>query len=96
MKVAQLCPTLWDSKDYTVHGILQARILEWISVPFSRGSSQPRDQAQVSRIAGGFFTISATREAQNILLIKILRILYVDRFSIFIIKAEDISKNEIN
>ena len=37
-------------------GILQARILEWVAVPFSRGSSQPRDQTQVSHIAGGFFT----------------------------------------
>ena len=42
--------------NYTVHGILQARILEWIAFPFSRGSSQPRDQTQVSHIAGGFFT----------------------------------------
>ena len=38
--------------DYTVHGLLQARILEWVAFPFSRGSSQPRDQTQVSRIAG--------------------------------------------
>ena len=43
MKVTQLCPTHCDSMDYTVHGILQARILEWTAVPFSRGSSQPRD-----------------------------------------------------
>ena len=49
--------------DYTVHGILQARILEWVTFPFSRGSSQPRDWTQVSRIAGGFFTSWATREA---------------------------------
>ena len=42
--------------DYTVHGILQARILEWIAIPFSRGSFQTRDQTQVSLIAGGFFT----------------------------------------
>ena len=42
--------------DYTVHGILQARILEWGDFLFSRGSSQPRDGAQVSCIAGGFFT----------------------------------------
>ena len=40
----------------TVHGILQARILESIAFPFSRGSSQPRDQTQVSRIAARFFT----------------------------------------
>ena len=43
VKVTQLCPTLWDTMDYTVHGILQARILEWVAVPFSRESSQPRD-----------------------------------------------------
>ena len=41
----------------TVHGILQARILEWVAFPFSKGSSQPRDRTQVSHIAGGFFTI---------------------------------------
>ena len=51
--------------DYTVHGILQARILEWVAFPFSRGSSQARDQTQVSHIAGGFFTSWATREAQE-------------------------------
>ena len=56
VKVAQLCPTHCDAMDYTVHGILQARILEWVAVPFSRGSSQPRDRTQVSHIAGGFFT----------------------------------------
>jgi len=42
--------------DYTVHGILQARILEWVASPFSRGSSQHRDGTQVSYLAGGFFT----------------------------------------
>ena len=47
----------------TVHGILQARILEWVAVPFFRGSSQPKERTQVSRIAGGFFTVWATREA---------------------------------
>ena len=51
--------------DYTVCGILQARILEWVAVPFSRGSSQLRDQTQVSHIAGGFFTSWATMEAQE-------------------------------
>ena len=44
VKVTQLCPTLCDPMDYTVHEILQARILEWVAVPFSWGSSQPRDQ----------------------------------------------------
>ena len=57
VKVAQLCLTLCDSMDCRVHGILQTRILEWVAFPFSRGSSQPRDRTQVSRIAGGFFTI---------------------------------------
>ena len=52
-KVTQLCPILCDPKDYTVHGILQARILEWVAVAFSRGSSQPKDQTQVSCTAGG-------------------------------------------
>ena len=63
VKVAHLCLTLWNPMDYTVYGILQARILEWVAFPFSRGSSQPRDQTQVSRIAGGFFTSWATKEA---------------------------------
>ena len=49
-------PILCNPMACTVKGILQARILEWVAVPFSRGSSQPRDQTQVSRIAGGFFT----------------------------------------
>ena len=56
VKVAQSCLTLCNSMDYTVHGILQARILEWVAFPFSRGSSQCRDRTQVSCIAGGFFT----------------------------------------
>ena len=55
VKTAQLCPTLCNPMDYTVHGILQARKLEWVAITFSRGSSQPRDQIQISRIAGGFF-----------------------------------------
>ena len=56
VKVAQSLPTLCNPMEYTVHGILQARIQEWVAVHFSRGSSQPRDRTQVSRIAGGFFT----------------------------------------
>ena len=63
VKVAQSCPTLCDPMDYTVHGIPQARILEWVAIPFSSGSSQPRDRTQVSRIAGSFFTSWATEEA---------------------------------
>ena len=48
-------PTLGGSMDYTVHGILQARILEWVAIPFSKGSSQSRDQTHVSLTAGRFF-----------------------------------------
>ena len=66
--VAQLCPTLCDPMDCnlpysSVHVILQAKILEWVSFPFSRGFSQPWNQTQVFCIAGGFLTIWATREA---------------------------------
>ena len=56
VKVAQSCPTLCNPMDYTVHGILQARIQEWIAFPFSRGSPQPRDRTQVSHLAGRLFT----------------------------------------
>ena len=67
-EVAQSCPTLWDPMDCSlpgssVHGIFQARVLEWVAVTFSRGSSQPRDQTRVSRIAGRRFTLWSTREA---------------------------------
>ena len=55
-KVSQSCPTLCNPMDYIIHGILQARILEWVAVPFPRESSQHRDQTQVSRITGEFFT----------------------------------------
>ena len=48
-----------------VPGILQARIMEWVAIPFSRGSSRPRDQTQVSCLAGGYFTKWAMREAQS-------------------------------
>ena len=61
LKVAQLHLTLCDPVNYTVHRILQARILEWVAVPFSRRSSQPSNWTQVSCLAGGF-TIWATRE----------------------------------
>ena len=65
--VAQSCLTLCNPMDCSppgssVHGILQARILDWVAMSF-RGSSQLRDQTQVSRIAGGFFTVWVTREA---------------------------------
>ena len=64
--VAQSCPTLWDPMDCSppgssVHGILQARMLEWVAIPFSRGSSQSRDWTWVSHNASRVFTIWATR-----------------------------------
>ena len=67
-EVAQSCPTLCYPVDCSppgssVHGILQARILEWVAISFSRGYSQPRDRTQVSRIAGRCFNLWATREA---------------------------------
>ena len=66
-EVAQSCPTLCKPMDCSlpgssVHGILQARILKWVAISFSRGSSQLRDQTQVSCIVGRHFTIWATRE----------------------------------
>ena len=68
-KVAQLCQTLCDPMDYSppgssVHGILQARVLEWVAMPSSKESFQPRDRTKVSHIAGRFFTIWDTREAR--------------------------------
>ena len=68
--ISQSCPTLCDPMDCSppgssVHGSLQERILEWVTMPFSRGSSQSRDRTQVSCITGRFFTICATREAQE-------------------------------
>ena len=60
--VPQSCPTLCDPMDCSppgssVHGLLQARILEWIAIPFSRGSSRPRDGTQAFCIAARFFTV---------------------------------------
>ena len=62
--VSQSCLTLCDPMDL-VHGILQARIPEWVAFPFSRGSSQPRNRTQASHIAGRFLTSRATREPKN-------------------------------
>ena len=70
VKVAQSCLTLCDPMNYTVHGILQARV-EWVAVPFSRGSSQPRDWTQVSRFAGRFFTSWTTSDVRNWLIWKV-------------------------
>ena len=68
--VAQSCPTLCNPMDCSLpsssaHGILQAKILEWVSISFSRGSSQHRDRTWVCCMAGRFFTIWATKEAHT-------------------------------
>ena len=68
--VAQSCPTLWNTMDWnppgsSVQGILQARILEWVAIPSSRGSFQSRDRTQVSHIVGRLFTVWATKEFQK-------------------------------
>ena len=67
--VAQSCLTLCDPTNcslpgFSVHGILQAKILEWIAIPFSRGTSQPRDRTLVSCLAGKFITIWATGKSR--------------------------------
>ena len=67
-EASQSCPILCNPTDCnlrgsSVHGIFQARVLEWVAISFSRGSSQPRDWTQVSLIAGRRFTIWATKEA---------------------------------
>ena len=68
--VSQSCLTLCDPMDYnspgsSLHGILQTRILKWVAIPFSSRSSQPRDRSWVSCFASRFFTIWATREAED-------------------------------
>ena len=70
MLAAKSCPTLSRSidcnpPDSSVHGILQARVLEWVAMPFSRGSSRPRDRTLVPYVAVRFFTGWATWEALN-------------------------------
>ena len=69
-KLLQLCLTLCDPKDYSlpgssVYGIFQAKVLEWVAISFSRGSSRPGDWTQVSHIVGRCFTLWATREAHR-------------------------------
>ena len=69
-EVAQSCPTPCDPmhcslSGFSVHGIFQARVLEWVAISFSRGSSRPRDRTQVSCIAGRHFTLWATRDTPN-------------------------------
>ena len=65
-RCGQTCSARGGGGSYTVHGILQAKILEWVAFPFSKGSSQPRNQTRVSCIAGGFFTSWVIREAPKV------------------------------
>ena len=69
-EVAQSCPILCDPMDCSLpgssmHGIFQARVLEWVAISFSRESSWPRDQTQISHTAVRHFTVWATRDCQN-------------------------------
>ena len=86
-EVPQSCPTLCDPMDCSlsgssIHGIFQARVLEWIAISFSRGSSWPRNWTRVSCIAGRCFTIWATREAPK------NKHLFAIRYSTFLLRKE--------
>ena len=65
VKVSQFCPTLWDPMDCIVHGILQARILEWVAFPFSRGSSQPRDRTRSPALRADSLPAEPQRKPKN-------------------------------
>ena len=90
MLIAQACPTLCDPLDCSppgssVYGTFQERILEGVAIFSSRGSSRPRDGTQVSCIAGGFFTVWATREAQSgIVLNYYTRLFFIACFNYFV------------
>ena len=71
----------------SVHGFLQARLLEWVAIPFSTGSAPPRDQTQISCIAGGFFTVWSTREAHTILYTYTI-ILYIFKWSMITVYVQ--------
>ena len=80
-EVAQSCPTLCNPMDCSLpgsslHGILQARVLEWVAISFSRGSSWPRDWTQVSRIPGKRFNLWATREAHQYIILSNLKYIF--------------------
>ena len=86
--VAQSCPTLCDPTNCSRsgssnHGIFQARILEWIAVPFSRGYFWPRDKTQASYIADRFFTIWATGKIYKLLYIIVIAVQSLSHFQLF-------------
>ena len=94
-EVAQSCLTLFDPMDRSspgssVHGIFQARVLEWVAISFSRGSSQPRDWTWVSFTAGRRFTIWATREASHVHNLEINPLLIVS-FEVFFLPFWELS-----
>ena len=75
-------PTVCSPLGSSVHGISQARMLEWVAIPFSRGSSQPRDQTQVSCIAGEFLAIWATGKPPKWIFINALKTLNTFKYSL--------------
>ena len=84
MLVAQSCPILCDLMDYSplsssVHGILQVRVLEWVAIPFSKGSSWPRDQTHLSCIAGRFIRIKQNKILVT-LIFKLVSCIYFGHF----------------
>ena len=84
-EVTQSCPSLRDPMDCSlpgssVHGIFQARVLEWVAISFSRGSSRRRDWTQVSHTAGRCFTLWATREGEIKITILIKLLVIWQRF----------------
>ena len=90
-EIAQLCPTLFDPVDCSlpgssIHGIVQARILEWVAISFSRGSSQLGDWTRVSCIAGRHFNLWATRETLVLSLLqpKLMSLISAHYFHIYI------------
>ena len=90
--VAQPCPTLCDLMDCSppgssALGILQARVLGLVAIPFSRGSSRPRDRTHVSHISGKFFTIWATREAETLLMNLLVLVAFMRISSYFLLKV---------
>ena len=95
-EVTQSCPTLCDPVEPTrlsIHGILQARILEWVAISFSRGSSWPRDQTWVSRIGGRCFNLWAIREAGGLSTYNYLEIPIIYGFdSFFLFQIENYNR----
>ena len=85
VKVSQSCLTLCDPMDYIVHGILQARILEWVAFPFSKGIFPTQGSNPVSHIAGGFFTSWATRKVCVLIFnIYMLKVHVINSISLFL------------